>query len=134
MEKEFPQRSSAQNRAGHKWFRELSEALNEVGFEQKITFGTVDCPWTEQAVKAMYNKIANAMYSKCSSELNTKEFSDVSEVLNRIVAEKGLHIPFPSLEEIIRRQEEEDEIRRKHKEWKDNLPKKEKESFIKAFE
>jgi aromatic ring hydroxylase len=106
MLKEFPLRSKSQNNAGHKWFRELAEALNEVGFEQKITFGTVDCPWTEHAVKSMYNKIANAMYSKSSSHLNTKEFSDVSEVLNRIIAEKGLHIPFPSLEEIIRQEEE----------------------------
>ncbi len=102
----FPRRTKKQNDAGHKWFRELAEALNEVGFEQQITFGTVDCPWTEQAIKAMYNKIANAMYSKSSSQLNTKQFSKVSDVINRIIAEKGLHIPFPSLEEIIRKEDE----------------------------
>jgi hypothetical protein len=102
MEKEFPKRSPAQNRAVHKWFELIGEEWNGAGYEQKLTFGTIDTPWTKESVKIMFKKIAFAMYDKKhTSDLTTKELTEVSEVLNRGLAEQGLHIPFPSLSELM---------------------------------
>lgn len=126
-ENNMEKRTEPQNNAGHKWFRMLAETLNDAGVEQKITFGTADCPWTEQAVKAMCKKISNAMYGKVhTSELTKQEFSMVAETLNRVVSEKGISVPFPSVEELIREEEFEN--------WKNKMPKKEKKEFEDTFE
>jgi hypothetical protein len=131
--KEFPQRTDKQNRAGHKWFRDLAEALNDTDFQQKITFGTEDCEWTEWAVKAMYNKIAVAMYGKSSSQLNTQQFTRVSENLNRIVSEKGFSIPFPSMEELLIQQEQEEARKEEYRKFKNKMSPDDRKKYNKAF-
>ena len=106
MEQEPKQRSELQNRSIHLWFRQLGETLNEAGYEQKITIGG-DVPWTEWSVKVIFVRIAKAMYGKeHSSELTTKELTEVSEVLNRLLGDEGIHVPFPNLEEVLMRQRE----------------------------
>lgn len=103
---QFPKRSSAQNRSAHKWFQLIADEWNGAGYEQKITYGTIDTPWTKESVKAIFKKIAYAMYEKKSTtELTTKELKEVQEVLNRGLAEQGIHIPWPSLEELIHNEE-----------------------------
>ena len=93
-------RTDLQNKSIHLWFRQLGETLNEAGYEQKITIGG-DVPWTEWSVKVVFVKIAKAMYGKIhTSDLTTKELTEVSEVLNRLLGDEGIHIPFPSLDSI----------------------------------
>lgn len=105
MEEVKKPRTSQQNRALHKWFIELSETLNEIGMEQQLTIGTIDVPWTPELVKSMYKKIARAQFDKGhTSELTTKELMQVSETLNRVLADKGIHVDFPSIESLIYKQ------------------------------
>ena len=102
QEKKYPQRSNKQNNSLHLLFRQMAEQLNDSGYEQKITIGTVDTPWNEWSVKVMFSKIASAQFGKPhTSDLTTKELQEVYETLNRVIAEQGLHIPFPSLEEVL---------------------------------
>jgi len=96
------QRSSQQNKALHMWFEQLADELNGTGFEQKITIGTIDCPWNKDSVKMMYKKIALAQFNKMhTSELTTNELQKVNETLNRAVSEAGISTPFPSIQFII---------------------------------
>ena len=101
MEQEPKQRTGKQNNSGHLWYRQIAIVLNDAGYEQKITFGTSDAPWTEGSVKILFSKISNAMYQKPhTSDLTTKEFTKVAEVLNRLLGEQGISVEFPSAEEI----------------------------------
>ena len=96
------QRTIQQNKSLHLLFRQLAESLNDAGYEQKITIGTVDTPWNEWSVKALFKKIAKAQFGKYhTSELTTKELQAVYETLNRALAESGIHVPFPSLQEVV---------------------------------
>ena len=119
-------RTPLQNNAGHLWFRMLAEELNNAGYEQKITFGTEDAPWTEFAVKVMFKKIAKAMYGKHhTSELSKKEFSMVAETLNRVISEKGISVPFPDYEEMLHKEE--------YEKYKNRMPENERKDFETAF-
>jgi hypothetical protein len=95
------QRTPKQNDSAHLWFRQIADVLNDAGYEQMITIGTADTPWTEWSIKVLFVKIAKAMYGKAhTSELTTRQLSEASEVLNRVLGEKGIYVPFPSLEEV----------------------------------
>ena len=59
--KDFPKRTKKQNDSLHLFCEQIAEAFNSAGYEQKITFGTIDCPWTKESVKAIFKKISNAM-------------------------------------------------------------------------
>ena len=96
------QRTIQQNKSLHLLFRQLAESLNDAGYEQKITIGTVETPWSEWSVKTLFKKIAKAQFGKChTSELTTKELQAVYETLNRALVESGVHVPFPSMEEVV---------------------------------
>lgn len=97
MDKRTPQ----QNAALHKGFALLAESLNDAGYEMKsvLAVKNVDIPWTEVSVKeVLYRPIMAAMLNKHSTtELDTKEVSDVWDVLNRHLGENfGVNLPFPS--------------------------------------
>ena len=94
-------RTDKQNNSIHLWFRQIGEVLNDAGFEQKITIGG-DIPWTEWSIKVLFVKIAKAMYGKKhTADLTTLELTKVSEVLNRLLGDQGIHIPFPSVESVM---------------------------------
>lgn len=107
------QRTDAQNRALHLWFQHIADMLNDSGFEQKITIGpTVDVPWTKETVKILYKKIAKAQYDKIhTAELTTGELTNVAETMNRYLADQGIHVPFPSEQELLTKISED-------KQWK----------------
>jgi len=97
-------RTDKQNRAVHLWFRQIGEVLNDAGFEQKITIGG-DIPWTEWSIKVLFVKIAKAMYGKAhTADLSTLELTKVAEVLNRLMGEEGVHVEFPSQDEVINKE------------------------------
>jgi hypothetical protein len=97
------QRTSQQNRAMHKFYSMLADALNAAGLDMKKTLKPeIDIPWTERAVKDhLWRPIQDAMFDKESTtELDTAQVSAVYEVLSRHLGERfGLHVPFPTREE-----------------------------------
>ena len=79
----------------------LAIALNDVGYEMKAVLAVkeVDVPWTKESIKeVLYRPIMVAMLDKRSTaEMDTKEVSDVWDVLNRHLGEHfGVNLPFPS--------------------------------------
>lgn len=97
------QRTNKQNDSLHLYFRQLAEDLNDSGLDQRTVLKpSVEIPWTEQAVKKqLWAPIQKAMIGEQSTtELNTKQVSEVYEVLNRHISTKwGVHTPFPSNEQ-----------------------------------
>lgn len=97
------QRTPPQNRSLHKFCDLLAQALNEAGLDMKAVLKpTIDIPWSKQAVKEhLWRPIQTAMLSKESTaRLDTKECSEVYEVLSRHLGDKlGIHVPWPSLDE-----------------------------------
>lgn len=109
MEKQYPQRTPKQNDCLHKWLRGIAEAWNDAGYEQKITIGTVETPWTMESVKIVCKKIVKAMYGKKhTSDLTTKELKAVEETLHRLCGKVGVHVPWPSIEETIKGLQDEE--------------------------
>lgn len=110
-DKKYPQRTKQQNKALHVLFRLLSDALNEAGLDMRKTLKPeVDIPWSAQSVKEfLWRPVQEAQLNKHSTtELTTKELDEVFETINRYIGEKhGVHIPFPSIDEIILQQEQE---------------------------
>ena len=98
-----PQRSPSQNNALHLGCELLADQLNDSGLSmQKVL--RVDIPWTPQTVKLwLFKPIMKALLLKTSTtELNTKEVSQVWELLMRELGEKkGVeYIKFPSQEDL----------------------------------
>jgi len=97
-------RTGQQNKALHKGFELLADALNDAGYDMKTVLTTkqVEVPWTKLSVKeALYRPIMQAMYEKGSTaELNRIEVSDVWDVLNRHLGQNfGVTVEFPHVEE-----------------------------------
>ena len=92
-------RTDNQNKAMHKYFDMLAEALNDAGLDMKKTLKPeIEIPWTKDMVKEhLWRPIQEAMTDKHSTtDLDRIEPSMVYEVLNRHLAQKfGLHVPFP---------------------------------------
>ena len=93
------QRTILQNKALHKWFRMLAQALNDAGLDMRTVLkDDWFIPWTEDSIKQnMAKPVMDAMYSKDSTaELTTKECSMIVDVINRHMGEKhGVTVPFP---------------------------------------
>lgn len=95
------QRTLQQNKALHKYFELLADALNDSGLDMKKVI-TVDVPWSADTVKQwLWKPVQKAQLLKESTtELTTAEVDKVYETVNRLMAEKfDLHVPFPSDEE-----------------------------------
>lgn len=98
-DKKEEQRTKLQNRAMHKYFSLLSESLNAAGYDVSKTLRhDIDIPWNESLVKELlWRRPQIAITGKESTtELNTKEVSEVYEILNKHLGEKlGIHVPWP---------------------------------------
>lgn len=103
------QRTLQQNKALHKYFELLADALNDSGLDMKKVI-TVDVPWSADTVKQwLWKPVQKAQLLKESTtELTTAEVDKVYETVNRLMAEKfDLHVPFPSDEESMLQSYEE---------------------------
>lgn len=103
------QRTLQQNKAIHKYFTLLADALNDSGLDMKKVI-TVDVPWSADTVKQwLWKPVQKAQLLKESTtELTTAEVDKVYETVNRLMAEKfDLHVPFPSDEESMLQSYEE---------------------------
>lgn len=109
--KKYPQRTKQQNRALHVLFRMMSDLLNENGLDMRKTLKPgVDIPWSPEAVKEfLWRPVQEAQFNKHSTtELNTVEVDKVFDTINKYIGEKhGIHLLFPSIEQIIIEQENE---------------------------
>lgn len=107
--KKYPQRTKRQNKALHVLFRLMSDNLNEHGLDMRKTLKPgVEIPWTPEAVKEyLWRPIQEAQLNKHSTtELTTIDIDKVFDTINKHMGEKhGLHVPFPSIEEILLEQE-----------------------------
>lgn len=110
-EKKYPQRTNQQNKALHVLFRLLADTLNEHGLDMRKTLKPdVNIPWSGPSVKEfLWRPIQQAQLTKQSTtELTTVEIDQVFDTINRHLGERfSLHVPFPSIDEIILRQEAE---------------------------
>lgn len=93
------QRTGTQNNCIHKLCEQLAQALNDGGEDMRLFFkdGYV-VPFTAETVKEnMWRKIQIAITGKHSTtELDRQECSQVYDVLNQNMAERGYYVPWPS--------------------------------------
>lgn len=95
-------RTPTQNNALHKYFELVAEALNDSGYDIRKTIShQMDIPWSKESVKELIWRQAQKTYlgKVSTTELNTKEIDGVYDVVNRYLAQFGIHIPFPSFPE-----------------------------------
>ena len=98
-------RTQRQNRALHKFFELLSEDLNEKGLTVKKTLrDDYDMMWTDTLIKEiMWRPIQKAMYgTKSTKKLKTDQIDDIFDVINKNLGDKGVHVPFPSIKNLMR--------------------------------
>lgn len=99
MSVEHPQRTNCQNRSLHLFFELLAEELNNAGLDMRATLKpSVSIDWTPETIKDyLWRPIQKLQLQKESTtELSTKEVSEVYETLNRHLGDRfGLHVPFP---------------------------------------
>lgn len=93
-------RTSLQNRALHKGFEQLADALNDAGYNQSKALEALklDIPWSKLSVKeSLYKPIMEALFQiESTTELSTVELQDVWDVLMVNLGEKlGIYVPFP---------------------------------------
>jgi len=92
-------RTCQQNKALHKYLGELSEALNDAGWDMKAVLKpNISIPWTpEMAKEHIWKPVQNIMLDKDSTtELSTTDVDAIYQVISRHMAEKfGVSVPFP---------------------------------------
>ena len=91
------ERTSAQNRALHKWFRQVAGDLDQAGYEASETI-KVPISFNEAIVKEyMFAPVSQALYgTPHSSELSPDQLKTVVSHLQRLFAEKfGVTTQFP---------------------------------------
>jgi len=99
------QRTILQNKALHKYFELLAQAMNDAGWEMKRFFSEkpeVEIPWNKERVKENLWKVLQEMMTGKTStaQLTTKEVNEIYEVFDRHISKTtGVHVEFPKDEE-----------------------------------
>ena len=93
-------RTEQQNKALHKGFELLADALNDAGFETKAVLAKkqIDVPWNKELVKELLWRplMEAARQHESTTELTTAEVSEIWDILNRHLGEKfGVTVDFP---------------------------------------
>jgi len=100
------QRTTQQNKALHKYFELVAEALNDAGLDMRATLKPeISIPWTSEGIKEyLWRPVMKVQLGKKSTtELETADINKVWETLNRYLSEKfHIYEPFPSIEELIK--------------------------------
>lgn len=116
-EKKEKNRTALQNRALHLYYEIVADTLNEAGLDMKVMLPKVNIPWNKDTVKEyLWRPIQKEQLLKTSTtQLTTKDIDLIFDTLNRHLSEHGVTIPFPSIETIIEKQRELDQIHYKKK-------------------
>ena len=103
-------RTNQQNKALHLWFKQLSDTLNNDGFDMRAVISPgIDILWSPYTVKEhLFRPVMKAYLDKKSTtELTTDEIDKIFDMVNKAIGERtGIHIKFPSIETLM----EEDNI------------------------
>jgi hypothetical protein len=96
-------RTNPQNRAIHLFCEWVSFELNNAGLNRKLklpNIGVVNVLWTKDSVKeGVWKPIQKALLDKEStSDLSSKEVTEVYDQINLWLSEKGISVPFPTEE------------------------------------
>lgn len=95
-------RTNLQSRALHKYFSEVADLLNESGISMEVFYRDIQCDYTMESVKSLFRSFLKAKYGKGSTaQMTTKEVQSVWEEVNRHLSQHGVHVPFPSSEQLI---------------------------------
>jgi hypothetical protein len=101
MDKQFPKRTDLQNKSLHLYCQQVSDTLNEAGIGYKTLITGLEIEQSMETIKSVIRLIGGAKYRKYSTaELTTKELMDCYEEFNKHLATLGVHVPFPSQEEL----------------------------------
>ena len=95
--KNMDTRTALQNRALHKYFGLLSEALNEQGLSVQVVL-KVDVSWTPDAVKEyIWRPVQKAYTNKTSTtKINTTDIDKIYDFINaKLSGDYGIYVPFP---------------------------------------
>lgn len=97
------QRTAQQNKALHLFFEHVAKALNDAGLDmRKVMKPTVEIPWMKETVKEyLWRTVQDwQLGKKSTTELTKQEVDKVYETLNAHLGKLGVHVPFPSEEEV----------------------------------
>ena len=93
-------RTSQQNRALHKYFTMLADALNDAGLEQHhVLSKPIELPWNEFAAKEnLWRGVQLQQTGKYSTkDLDSDEVDKIYRIIDRHLAQTfGVSVPFPS--------------------------------------
>lgn len=90
-------RTSRQNNSIHLLFEEIARELNNAGIDMTVLVKNLQVPHTKESVKGIWKAICEAKYgNKSTTELTSKEIDEVYDEFNRLLAEHGIHVPFPN--------------------------------------
>ncbi len=94
-------RTNTQNKALHKYFSLLANALNDSGYDMRRTIKPeIDIPWSADLIKRfMWKPLQDAITGEESTaKAKRADYSKVYDVLNRHTAQKlGISVPWPSI-------------------------------------
>lgn len=86
----------------------VAGVLNDAGLDMKVVLKPeIEIPWSADTVKDFLWRPVQRLQvgKKSTTELDTKEVSDIWEVMNRHLSEKfGIFVDFPSLQSLIDKQ------------------------------
>lgn len=92
-------RTARQNNALHAYFSLVATELAQAGIDV-VTFlkRPVEIAFTPTLVKEMLWRTCQklTLNKESTKNLTTKEVNEVYEVMNRVLADRGIHVPFPS--------------------------------------
>ena len=94
-------RTLTQNRALHLYCRTVADALNDAGIEQALFFKAgYQVPWNDRTVKdSIWRTVQTAMTGETSTtKPETSHYPAIYEVVNRKLADHGIHVPWPTRE------------------------------------
>ena len=98
-EKEEKQRTLKQNASLHLFCTNVAGALNDAGIEQHVFLKDIEVPHSLQSIKSVWKAIEYAQIRKTSTtEMTTKECTEIYETFNRHLAKFGVHEDWPSEE------------------------------------
>lgn len=95
-------RTDQQNKAMHKYFELVADALNDAGYPiQRVLkeHTKVEIDWTKDSVKEiLWRTVQKRLLGKSSTTELSKQadIDKVYETVNRFLAQMGIHVPFPS--------------------------------------
>ena len=104
-DKEEKQRTDQQRKSLEVYCREIAQMLNESGITYRVLIQSLDIDNSQENIKDIIRTIGTAKYKKISTaDLTTKELQYCYEEFNRIIAKFGVHLPWPSEEEMANSQ------------------------------